>query len=123
LRYDIGNLQEAAASKSNQDPRTVGETCSGSGAKPGTQPTVCTNCNGMGQVRFQQGFFSIARPCTSCRGTGKVIKDPCSECRGAGKVRATSTLTVKIPNGVDTGSRLRLTGEGEYGRGPPETSA
>lgn len=125
LRYDLEiTFEEAAfgAEKTVKIPRTVAcEACSGSGARPGTQPTVCAACNGMGQVRFQQGFFSIARPCTSCRGTGKVIKDPCSECRGAGKVRATSTLTVKIPNGVDTGSRLRLTGEGEYGErgGPP----
>jgi len=125
LRYDIEITFEEPAfgtEKTIKIPRTVGcDTCGGSGAKPGTQPTVCGTCNGAGQVRFQQGFFSISRPCSACRGAGKVIKDPCAECRGAGKVRSTSTLTVKVPAGVDTGSRLRLTGEGEYGErgGPP----
>ncbi|MBI5642187.1 MAG: molecular chaperone DnaJ [Deltaproteobacteria bacterium] len=119
LRYDLDiSFEEAAfgAEKTINIPRTVNcSACNGSGAKPGTQPTVCSGCRGTGQVRFQQGFFSISRPCSTCHGTGAVIKDPCTECRGAGKVRTVSTLTVKVPPGVDTGSRLRLTGEGEYG--------
>lgn len=125
LRYDLEiSFDEAAfgTEKTVNIPRTaMCEPCGGSGARTGTQPTVCATCNGMGQVRFQQGFFSISRPCSSCRGAGRVIKEPCAECRGAGKVRKTGSLTVKIPAGVDTGSRLRLSGEGEYGErgGPP----
>lgn len=125
LRYDLEiEFEEAAfgASKTISVPRTSAcETCSGTGAKAGTRPTTCGTCNGAGQVRFQQGFFSVARPCPACHGSGSIIKDPCRECRGAGKVRTTSALTVKIPAGVETGSRLRLSGEGEYGErnGPP----
>lgn len=125
LRYDLEiSFEEAAfgTEKSINIPRTtICETCSGSGAKPGTQPTTCSTCRGTGQVRFQQGFFSISRPCHACYGTGAFIKDPCSDCKGAGKVKKTSSISVKIPAGVDNGSRLRLTGEGEYGErgGPP----
>jgi len=95
--------------------------CKGSGAKPGTTAQTCTQCRGTGQTRIQQGFFSISRTCHVCRGEGKVIPDPCPECRGRKYVEIEKTLTVKIPPGVETGSRLRLTGEGEIGAygGPP----
>lgn len=120
LRYDLEiTFDEAAfgAEKSIKVPKTVNcGVCAGSGAKPGTQPTVCNVCRGTGQVRFQQGFFSMARPCGTCNGSGRIIKESCSDCRGAGRVRITNTLTVKIPPGVDTGSRLRITNEG--GQGP-----
>ena len=97
------------------------ETCDGSGAKKGTEPTQCTTCGGAGQVRMQQGFFSIQQTCPACKGTGKVISDPCNSCHGAGRVRKTRTLSVKVPAGVDDGDRIRLAGEGEAGRngGPP----
>ncbi|MBI1910851.1 MAG: molecular chaperone DnaJ [Deltaproteobacteria bacterium] len=125
LRYDLQIAFEEAAfgtEKTINIPRTVAcGTCSGIGAKPGTYPQTCNTCRGTGQVRFQQGFFAVSRPCSTCGGKGTVIKDPCTECRGTGHIRTQSTLTVKIPAGVDTGSRLRLTGEGEYGErgGPP----
>ncbi len=97
------------------------DTCGGSGAKKGTQPTTCTTCGGVGQVRMQQGFFSIQQTCPACKGTGTIITDPCSTCHGAGRVRKTKTLSVKVPAGVDDGDRIRLSGEGEAGRngGPP----
>jgi len=97
------------------------DTCDGSGAKKGTEPTQCTTCGGAGQVRMQQGFFSIQQTCPACKGTGKVISDPCNSCHGAGRVRKTRTLSVKVPAGVDDGDRIRLAGEGEAGRngGPP----
>ncbi|GAB4296897.1 MAG: molecular chaperone DnaJ [Desulfuromonadia bacterium] len=91
------------------------DTCSGSGAKPGTEVKQCPTCRGAGQVRFQQGFFSVTRPCTTCRGEGKVIETPCPECRGTGSVRATKTLSVKVPAGVETGIRLKMMGEGGQG--------
>ena len=90
-------------------------TCDGSGAKPGTSPTKCGTCNGMGQVRMQQGFFSVQQTCPNCRGTGQVISDPCTSCHGKGRVQEEKTLSVKIPAGVDTGDRIRLAGEGEAG--------
>jgi molecular chaperone DnaJ len=91
------------------------ETCHGSGAKTGTEPVTCTTCNGHGQVRMQQGFFSVQQTCPKCHGTGKMIKDPCESCHGAGRVKKHKTLSVKIPAGVDEGDRIRLTGEGEAG--------
>ncbi len=96
-------------------------TCGGSGARPGTQPSGCETCGGSGQVRLQQGFFSLQQTCPRCRGRGSVIADPCAACGGAGQVRDEKTLSVKIPPGVDTGDRIRLTGEGERGvrSGPP----
>ncbi len=119
LRYDIDiTFEEAAfgAGKSVNIPKTINcSACGGSGAKPGTSPTVCSTCRGAGQVRYQQGFFSISRPCSACGGAGAVIKDPCGACRGAGKVKSIKTITVKVPPGVDTGSRLRIPGEGEPG--------
>lgn len=97
------------------------EPCSGSGAKPGTQPETCKNCNGRGEVTFQQGFFAVSRPCTGCHGTGQIIASPCQTCKGKGKVKKTSQLSVTIPAGIDTGQRLKLTNEGEAGEngGPP----
>ena len=97
-------------------PRNIscGE-CNGSGAKPGTQPITCSGCAGRGQVRYSQGFFAVARTCPQCGGAGKVIKDPCANCGGAGRIREEKSISVKIPAGVDDGSRLRVAGEGESG--------
>lgn len=89
--------------------------CSGSGAKPGTSAKTCTTCGGIGQVRMQQGFFSVQQTCPTCRGKGSVISEPCRECHGHGRVEETKTLSVKVPPGVDTGDRIRLAGEGEAG--------
>ncbi|KPK10395.1 MAG: molecular chaperone DnaJ [Acidithiobacillales bacterium SG8_45] len=91
------------------------ETCGGSGAKKGTSATTCDTCGGHGQVRMQQGFFSVQQTCPNCRGSGKVITDPCPDCRGNGRVQKTKTLSVKVPAGVDTGDQIRLAGEGEAG--------
>ena len=91
------------------------DTCDGSGAKPGTSSTTCKTCNGNGQVRMQQGFFSVQQGCPKCRGLGKTIDSPCTKCRGQGVVRQNKTLSVKVPAGVDTGDRIRLAGEGEAG--------
>jgi molecular chaperone DnaJ len=97
-------------------PRAVSCTaCNGSGAKPGTQPVTCTGCAGRGQVRYSQGFFAVARTCPQCGGAGKVIKDPCATCSGAGRLREEKKISVKVPAGVDDGSRLRVAGEGEAG--------
>ncbi|MAM00058.1 molecular chaperone DnaJ [Hydrocarboniclastica marina] len=91
------------------------KSCEGSGAEKGSQPETCGTCRGIGQVRMQQGFFSVQQACPSCRGTGKVIKNPCKSCHGAGQVEEPKTLSVKVPPGVDTGDRIRLAGEGEPG--------
>jgi len=91
------------------------DTCDGSGAKPGTSSSTCKTCNGNGQVRMQQGFFSVQQGCPTCRGIGKTIDSPCTNCRGQGVVRQNKTLSVKVPAGVDTGDRIRLSGEGEAG--------
>jgi molecular chaperone DnaJ len=121
LRYDLEmTLEEAASGMTAQlrIPRLEAcETCSGSGAAAGTQPETCPTCSGAGQVRYQQGFFSVARTCGQCRGTGRVIKNPCETCRGAGRVEREKQMEVKIPAGVETGSRLRVQGEGEAGTG------
>ena len=119
LRYDLEiKLEEAARGMTAQlrIPRleTCG-TCKGSGAAEGTQPESCTTCQGSGQIRYQQGFFSVARSCHVCRGTGRVIKNPCAECKGGGRIEREKQMEVKIPAGVETGSRLRVTGEGEAG--------
>jgi molecular chaperone DnaJ len=97
------------------------ETCGGSGAAAGSAPEVCGQCKGSGQLRFQQGFLTVARPCSTCRGSGKVISKPCVACRGAGRVGRERKITAKIPAGIATGQRLRLYGEGEHGAagGPP----
>ena len=119
LRYNLDlGFEEAAfgSEKTITVPRMAScETCHGKGAKPGTSPKTCAGCRGSGQVRFQQGFFSIAKTCGQCGGQGSVITDPCAKCQGQGVVRRTQNLSVKIPAGVDTGSRLKLRGEGEAG--------
>ncbi len=125
LRYDLEiSLEEAAAGMTAQLRIPRLETChkcEGSGTAPGTRPETCNVCGGSGQMRYQQGFFSVARTCTACRGAGQVITSPCEKCRGAGRVEREKTMEVKIPAGVETGSRLRIQGEGESGRhgGPP----
>ncbi len=119
LRYNLDiSFEEAAfgTEKKIKIPRHSNcETCKGSGSKPGTSPRTCSTCHGRGQVSFQQGFFSVSRTCSQCRGQGTIIGDPCPTCKGAGKVRKFHTLGVKIPGGVDTGSLLKLRGEGESG--------
>ncbi len=92
------------------------DTCSGSGAKKGTEPVTCSTCGGAGQVRMQQGFFSVQQTCPACKGAGTTIADPCEDCHGRGRIRKTRTLSVKVPAGVDDGDRIRLSGEGEAGR-------
>lgn len=91
------------------------EVCDGSGAKKGTSAITCPTCNGIGQVRMQQGFFSVQQTCPRCHGSGKIIPDPCPSCRGQGRTEQQKTLAVKVPAGVDTGDRIRLSGEGEAG--------
>lgn len=119
LSYSIEiSFEEAAfgTEKTVSVPRrTVCRKCEGSGAKPGTSPQRCGTCQGTGQVRFQQGFFTVARTCNECRGQGATIHEACPDCRGAGAVRKTSNLQIKVPGGVDNGSRLKLRGEGEAG--------
>jgi molecular chaperone DnaJ len=121
LRYDLEISFEEAAHGSEttiQIPRQEGcETCAGSGAAPGSSPTTCAQCHGQGQVRFQQGFFTVARTCPACRGVGKTISKPCPTCHGAGRVSKERKITVKIPAGIATGQQLRLQGEGEGGSG------
>ncbi len=97
------------------------DSCGGSGARKGSEPVKCSTCGGVGQVRMQQGFFSIQQTCPACKGAGTTIADPCTGCHGRGRVRKTRTLSVKVPPGVDDGDRIRLSGEGEAGRngGPP----
>ncbi len=111
-------LEEAAKGKSVEItvPRHIScRTCSGSGAKKGSTPKTCGTCQGMGQVRIQQGFFSIQQACPHCYGEGRVVSDPCATCHGEGREREHKSLTVKIPAGVDSGDRVRLSGEGEAG--------
>ena len=119
LRYDLEiKLEEAATGMTAQlrIPRLeTCESCKGVGAAPGTNPENCQTCAGTGQVRYQQGFFSVARTCHSCRGVGRVIGTPCVDCRGAGRIEREKSMEVKIPAGVETGSRLRVQGEGESG--------
>jgi len=119
LRYDLElSLEEAAAGMTAQlrIPRLEAcEACQGAGAAPGTQPESCPGCGGSGQVRYQQGFFSVARTCGQCRGAGRIVRTPCEACKGAGRVEREKQMEVKIPAGVETGSRLRLAGEGEGG--------
>lgn len=119
LRYDMEiSLEEAFHGKKTDIRVTVAaecEPCSGSGAKPGTSASSCATCGGRGQVRSQQGFFVVERPCPTCRGAGQVIADPCGSCRGAGRVDKEKALNVAVPPGVDDGTRIRLSGEGEVG--------
>ena len=90
-------------------------TCNGSGSKPGTDPKVCPSCRGAGQVRYQQGFFSVSKTCGQCSGEGKIVDDPCPNCHGKGSVKDTKTLSIKVPGGVETGSRLKSPGDGGQG--------
>ena len=121
LRYDFEiTLEEAANGKDAkiEIPRLEKcEGCEGKGAAEGSSPETCITCKGAGQTRFQQGFFSVMRTCPNCNGNGQIIKNPCKECSGAGRIEKHKNLEVKIPAGVDTGSRLRINGEGEAGVG------
>jgi molecular chaperone DnaJ len=125
LRYDLTIKFEEAivgTEKVINVPRLAPcEACGGKGTKDGAPRATCPACRGSGQVRFQQGFFTIAKTCGQCSGQGSVIKDPCRACGGNGVTQKTQTLNIKVPGGVDTGSRLKLRGEGEPGRngGPP----
>jgi molecular chaperone DnaJ len=125
LRYDLEIAFDEAAKGTEttiQVPRDeTCATCNGSGAAAGHGPETCPQCRGAGQLRYQQGFFTVAKTCGQCRGTGRVITKPCQSCRGAGRVTRERQLTVKIPAGIATGQRLRLVGEGEHGvgGGPP----
>jgi molecular chaperone DnaJ len=116
-------LEEAFSGKSTEIEIEVSQacdTCDGSGATPGTSERTCNLCNGMGAVRAKQGLFVIERPCPTCNGRGSVIENPCRDCRGEGRVDRPQALKVDIPAGVDTGTRIRLSGRGEAGhRGAP----
>lgn len=119
LRFALDlDLEEAVTgiTREIRIPTLVGcKECNGSGAEDGER-TSCTTCGGIGQVRMQQGIFSVQQTCPACHGMGQVIKNPCSSCHGQGRVRETKTLSVKIPSGVDNGDRIRLAGEGEAGK-------
>lgn len=125
LRYNLEIRFEEAATGVEKEiviPRLeTCATCRGTGAKPGSQPVVCKTCRGTGQVRFSQGFLTVSQTCSRCRGEGRIVEQPCATCRGLGQTKAERTLSVKVPAGVETGSRLKLTGEGEAGvrGGPP----
>lgn len=119
LRYNLElSLEEAVRGKSVdiKVPTMVGcDSCDGSGAKKGTSAKSCPTCHGAGQVTMRQGFFAVQQTCPTCNGRGKIIPEPCTKCHGEGRIEKTKTLSVKIPAGVDTGDRIRLTGEGEAG--------
>jgi molecular chaperone DnaJ len=125
LRYNMEiTLEEAYAGKNVEIPVTSAvpcEICSGSGAEAGSRPETCSTCSGAGKVRAQQGFFTIERTCQGCHGRGSVVRHPCKTCRGNGHVQKERTLSVNIPAGVEEGTRIRLTGEGQAGLngGPP----
>ena len=125
LRYNLEISLEQAASGFDTTIRVPSwdkcDTCHGSGAKPGTQPVTCSTCHGHGQVRMQQGFFSIQQTCPKCHGSGKIIPEPCAACGGAGRIKRNKTLEVKIPAGINEGMRIRSAGNGEPGTngGPP----
>ncbi len=125
LRYNLRiSLEEAflGTQKTINVPTAVTcEDCSGSGAKSGAEPQTCPTCSGMGKVRAQQGFFTVERTCPTCSGLGQIIKNPCKSCGGAGRIERTRSLSVNIPAGVETGTKIRLAGEGEAGlRGGPQ---
>ncbi|MGH9683628.1 MAG: molecular chaperone DnaJ [Candidatus Acidiferrales bacterium] len=119
LRYDMSLTFEEAAAGVTSKIRVVRhencEACNGTGAKPGTGMSTCATCRGRGQMVFQQGFFSISRTCPACQGAGKVIREACVTCRGQGRIERERTLEVGVPAGVDSGTRLRMTGHGEPG--------
>lgn len=120
LRYELNLDLEKAISgdsiKINIPTQVACNGCSGSGAKEGSSPAKCGTCDGVGQVRMQQGFFSVQQTCPKCQGNGTVIQDPCLQCHGLGRIAKTKTLSVKVPPGVDNGDRIRLSGEGEAGK-------
>ena len=119
LRYNLEMTLEAAVRGKEVEIRVptlvACEPCNGSGAKKGSSPKTCPTCHGNGQVQMRQGFFAVQQTCPTCSGRGKIISDPCNECHGQGRTEKTKTLSVKIPAGVDTGDRIRLSGEGEAG--------
>jgi len=119
LRYNLSITLEEAARGLEKDVRIprldACAVCGGTGAKPGTRPKTCGACRGMGQVRFSRGFLSVSQPCQQCRGEGTVLEDPCRSCHGQGRVKVERSLSLKIPAGVETGTRLRVSGEGEAG--------
>lgn len=125
LRYDLElSFDQAARGTEARIKIPRQETCpgcNGGGTRKGTGPSACNACHGRGQLRYQQGFFTVSRTCPQCQGAGQVIRDPCPECRGEGQVRRERAIEVKIPAGVDTGVRLRISGEGDAGTqgGPP----
>ena len=124
LRYNMEiSLEDAYSGKTAEIeiPTSITcETCDGSGAKPGSSPSTCATCSGVGQVRASQGFFSIQRTCPSCQGRGETISDPCQSCSGTGRENRTKTLSVNVPAGIEDGTRIRLANEGEAGvRGGP----
>jgi molecular chaperone DnaJ len=119
LRYNLSiSLEEAFTGKQQKIQFTTAAacaTCKGAGSKDGSAPVLCKSCNGSGRLRMQQGFFTVEKTCTACHGVGQVISDPCNSCAGEGRVRKEKTLSVSIPEGVEEGTRIRLTGEGEVG--------
>lgn len=125
LRYNLEITLEQAAHGFDTTIRVPSwdecDSCHGSGAKPGTSPVTCTTCGGHGQVRMQQGFFSVQQTCPKCHGSGQIIPEPCPSCAGAGRIKRNKTLEVKIPEGIDDGMRIRSSGNGEPGMngGPP----
>lgn len=125
LRYNLEiEFEEAAFGVEKSigfEKETVCDTCSGNGARPGTQPKACRTCRGSGQVRFNQGFFTLTRTCSTCYGRGAVVEDKCRNCRGTGRSKKPVTVSVKVPAGIDSEQRLRLRGEGEISEagGPP----
>jgi molecular chaperone DnaJ len=124
LRYDLEiDLEDAFTGCSKDISANISvscDHCGGSGAASGSKPVTCNSCGGIGKVRAQQGFFTVERVCPSCQGAGETISDPCRPCRGQGRVEKSETLAVNIPAGVDTGTRIRLSGKGEAGlRGAP----
>ncbi|MBI1180736.1 MAG: molecular chaperone DnaJ, partial [Alphaproteobacteria bacterium] len=124
LRFDYEvTLEEAFTGKQAEITLTTAvscDSCGGSGAAPGSRPTNCPTCQGMGKVRTQQGFFTVERTCPTCHGAGQTVSDPCQDCHGAGQVSREKTLSVNIPQGIENGTRIRLSGEGEAGaRGGP----
>jgi len=124
LRYNLRiNLEDAYKGLQktvNVPTAVICDSCNGTGAEDGSEPANCPTCNGMGKVRAQQGFFTVERTCPTCNGAGQIIKDPCKVCHGQGRVEKEKSLSVNIPAGVETGTRIRLAGEGEAGmRGGP----
>lgn len=124
LRYNLRvNLEEAytGTQKTIKVPTAIAcEECNGTGAESGAEPQTCPTCSGMGKVRAQQGFFTVERTCPTCSGMGQIIKNPCKSCNGAGRIEKDRSLSVNIPAGVETGTKIRLAGEGEAGmRGGP----